>query len=131
MFRLRVEKTDMNFEEFEETLKELGFRGAVEFNRWEEGYQHPWDEDLTKEELKEKDDLVKQKLGPYTMVYSERTGTDADVYRIVYHLEQHNLYVGYDGYYDSHEGTDFSYAKWFEAEPEQVTVYNPIRKNER
>lgn len=61
-----------------------------------------------------------QKLGKIEMVEQHGGEGEGDSYYSVYHFVDHDVYIQFDGWWQSHEGADYN--EMFEVRPEQVTI---------
>lgn len=123
----------MNFKEFKEEFDKLG--EELEFSVCDLGYIESFS--VKEEDLEYLDDNEKEmikalnaKFGNAEIIYDERVGRDADIDRKVFKLLDHDLLVGFDGYYSSYDGSNFSDAEWFEAKSKVVTIYVPVKGGE-
>lgn len=66
------------------------------------------------------------KLGSFECVEHYGGEGQGDVSYSIYHFKDHDVYIHFDGWYTSHEGSEYS--DCFEVEPYQVTVtqYKPV-----
>jgi len=70
-------------------------------------------------EIREK---ITAKLGEWEFyVTSERSMSDTDVERTVLFFKDHDVYLAYDGYHDSWNGSNWDDAEFYEVKPVEKT----------
>ena len=77
--------------------------------------------DVTEEYFDEAD------YGKTKCVYSERIGSDYDMYQMVFYFEKYDKYFSICGSYSSYDGYDFSYATFEEVVPKEVKVIEYVK----
>ena len=66
------------------------------------------------------------KLGEFEMVEQHGRMDEGSDYYTIYHFKDHDIYIQFQGWYASHEGSE--YEGMFEVKPKEVTVteYNQV-----
>ena len=62
-----------------------------------------------------------QSFGKVKLVEQEGGEGEGDHYHLVFHFEDHDVYLKADAYYNSNDGTDWSYSYWYEVRPKEIT----------